>query len=152
MKKMKFEILKYGIYGVIGMVVLLGIFSCNDIEQKRVLYTAVKGTDTAFLEITTYEKRFYGNYEVNYGNRSRKDTGTVEGEIVGDTLRGKFRYLSYGGNKTIKPIIFLRQGNKLKQGRGAVASYMGISYFMPDSYIDFDDSFVFDSIGIKNQK
>lgn len=149
---MKFEILKYRIYVVIGTVVLLGTFSCKDIEQKRVLYTAVKGTDSAFLEITTYEKRFYGNYEVNYGKRSRKDTGTVEGEIVGDTLRGKFRYLSYGGNKIIKPIIFLRQENKLKQGRGAVASYMGISYFMPDSYIDFDDSFVFDSIGIKNQK
>lgn len=150
---MKIEILKYGIYGAVIAVVLFCIFSCSDVKQNRVLYTAVKAKDTAFLEITTYKKRFYGTYEVYYGSRSMKDSGAVEGEISGDTLRGKFRYISYGGSKTISPIIFLRSGDKLKQGRGVVASYMGISYFMPDSTIEFNDSFVFESISkVQNQK
>ncbi|CAD0002348.1 hypothetical protein [Flavobacterium salmonis] len=143
---MKVEILKYGIYGAVIAVVLFCLFSCNDVKQQRILYTAVKAKDTAFLEITAYEKRFYGTYQVYYVSRSMKDSGAVEGEISGDTLRGKFRYISYGGSKTISPIIFLRSGNKLKQGRGVVASYMGISYFMPDSPIEFNDSFVFDSV------
>ncbi|MFC0777030.1 hypothetical protein [Flavobacterium sp. HJSW_4] len=148
---MKSEILKYGIYGAVIAVVLFCLFSCNDVKQNRVFYTASKGRDTAFLEITEYEKRFFGTYEVYYGSRSMKDSGAVEGEISGDTLRGKFRYISYGGSKTISPIIFLRSGKKLLQGRGVVASYMGISYFMPDSPIEFNDSFVFGPIPEKTK-
>lgn len=132
-------------------VVLFCITSCNEVKQKQTFYTAVKGKDTAFLRITAYEKRFYGTYEVYYGGRFMKDSGAVEGLISGDTLRGKFRYRSYGGSKVISPVIFLRSAGKLKQGHGVVASYMGISYFMPDSPIEFSDSFVFDSI-TKNRK
>lgn len=143
---MKIEILKYGIYGAVIAIIFFCIFSCNDVKEHHVLYLSVKGKDTAFLEITAHQKRFFGTYQVYYGSRSKKDSGAVEGEISGDTLRGKFRYISYGGSKTISPIIFLRSGDKLKQGRGVVASYMGISYFMPDSPIEFNDSFVFDSI------
>ncbi|SCY75702.1 hypothetical protein SAMN02927916_3221 [Flavobacterium anhuiense] len=148
---MKFEILRYGIYGAVIAVILFFIFSCNDVKQHPVLYTAVKGKDTAFLEITAYKNRFYGTYEVYYGSRSMKDSGAVEGEISGDTLRGKFRYISYGGSKTINPIIFLRNGQKLIQGHGVVASYMGISYFMPDNPIEFNDSFVFDPVSQKKK-
>lgn len=143
---MKFEILKYGIFGAVIAVVLFCIFSCNDVKQNRVLYTAVKGKDTAFLEITAYEKRFYGSYEVYYGSRSMKDSGAVEGEILGDTLRGKFRYRSYGGSEVISPIIFMQRKGKLIQGRGVVASYMGISYFMPNIAIEFSNTFVFDNV------
>ena len=143
---MKLKVVDYRVYCLFMLFVLILVTSCNDVKQKKVFYTSVKGKDTAFLRITTYEKRFYGSYEVYYGSRFMKDSGAVEGDISGDTLRGKFRYRSYGGSKVISPIIFLHSGDKLIQGRGVVASYMGISYFMPDSPIEFNDTFVFDTV------
>lgn len=140
----------------IGVVIaLLCITGCNDVQQKKAFYRAVKGKDTAFLSIASYEKRFYGSYEVCYGSRAMKDSGAVEGLISGDTLRGKFRYISYGGSKTISPIIFLRSRDKLIQGQGVVTSYMGIAYFMPEYPIEFNSKgFVFDSVSesIENHK
>lgn len=152
---MNFQILKHVIYPIGVVIALLCIISCNDVKEKKAFYTAVKGNDTAFLNIATYENRFYGSYEVYYGSRAMKDSGAVEGLISGDTLRGKFRYISYGGRKTISPIIFLRSKGKLLQGQGVVTSYMGIAYFMPEYPIEFNTKgFVFDTFGsnIENQK
>lgn len=152
---MTFKVLKHIIYPMGVVMALLCIMSCNDVKQKKAFYTAVKGKDTAFLSIATYEKRFYGSYEVYYGSKAMKDSGAVEGLISGDTLRGKFRYISYGGSKTISPIIFLRSKDKLLQGQGVVASYMGIAYFMPEYPIEFNTKgFVFHTVGenIQNYK
>lgn len=152
---MNFQVLKQGIYWIGIISVLFCTTSCNDVKEKKAFYTAVKGKDTAFLRIVTYEKRFYGSYEVYYGSRAMKDSGAVEGLISGDTLRGKFRYISYGGSKTISPIIFLKSKGKLIQGQGLVTSYMGISYFMPEYPIEFNSKgFVFNALSrnIQNQR
>lgn len=152
---MKFQVLKQGIYCIGIISVLFYTTSCNDAKEKKAFYTAVKGKDTAFLKIATYENRFYGSYEVYYGSRAMKDSGAVEGLISGDTLRGKFRYISYGGSKTISPVIFLRNKDKLIQGQGVVTSYMGIAYFMREYPIEFNSKgFVFDIVSEneENQK
>lgn len=152
---MNIQVLKHVIYRIGLVIILFCIISCNDAIERKAFYRAVKGKDTAFLNIATYEKRFYGSYEVYYGSSAMKDSGAVEGLISGDTLRGKFRYISYGGSKTISPIIFLRSKGKLFQGQGVVTSYMGIAYFMPEYPIEFNSKgFVFDmlSSNVENQK
>lgn len=152
---MNVQVLRHIIYRIGVVTILFCIISCNNTKEKKDFYTAVKGKDTAFLNIATYEKRFYGSYEVYYGSSAMKDSGAVEGLISGDTLRGKFRYISYGGSKTIKPVIFLRSKDKLIQGEGVVTSYMGIAYFMPEYPIEFNTKgFVFDTLSsnIENQK
>lgn len=152
---MSFQVLKPIICQISVVITFLCITSCNDVKEKRAFYRAVKGKDTAFLNIATYEERFYGSYEVYYGSSVMKDSGAVEGVISGDTLRGKFRYISYGGSKTISPIIFLRNKGKLLQGQGVVTSYMGIAYFMPQYPIEFNTKgFVYDSISknVQNHK
>ena len=152
---MNVQVLRHIIYRIGVVTILFCIISCNNTKEKKDFYTAVKGKDTAFLNIATYEKRFYGSYEVYYGSSAMKDSGAVEGLISGDTLRGKFRYISYGGSKTIKPVIFLRSKDKLIQGEGVVTSYMGIAYFMPEYPIEFNTKgFVFDTLrsNIENQK
>lgn len=150
---MNFQVLRPVIYQISVVITFLCITSCNDVKEKRAFYRAVKGKDTAFLNIATYENRFYGSYEVYYGGRTMKDSGAVEGLISGDTLRGKFRYISYGGSKTIGPIIFLRSKGKLLQGQGVVTSYMGIAYFMPEYPIEFNTKgFVFDTLSSNIEK
>lgn len=147
---MNCQVLKQGICWIVILSVLFCTTSCNDIKEKKAFYTAVKGKDTAFLNIATYEKRFYGSYEVYYGSRAMKDSGAVEGLISGDTLRGKFRYISYGGSKTIRPIIFLRSKDKLIQGQGVITSYMGIAYFMPEYPIEFNSKGFIFGIHVEN--
>ena len=152
---MNVQVLRHIIYRIGVVTILFCIISCNNTKEKKDFYTAVKGKDTAFLNIATYEKRFYGSYEVYYGSSAMKDSGAVEGLISGDTLRGKFRYISYGGSKTIKPVIFLRSKDKLIQGEGVVTSYMGIAYFMSEYPIEFNSKgFVFAAVrnNIENQK
>lgn len=150
-KKYRYEIWSFKIHNFFDFFngCFIFITSCNDVKEKKTFYRAVKDNDTAFLRITTYDKRFYGTYEVYYGSRFTKDSGSVEGLISGDTLRGKFRYRSYGGSNAINPVIFLMRNGKLIQGKGVIATYMGISHFMPQNPINFNDSFVFDSCSQK---
>lgn len=128
-----------------GVAVLLGC--SRRVEDNRVFYRANHGKDTALLAISTSEVRFFGQYERWYGSRSVRDSGAVEGLISGDTLRGKYRYRSYGGEVKIAPVIFLRSGKKLILGDGVTATYMGIAYYTPEVPIEFNDSgFVFKEI------
>lgn len=131
-------------YATIPIIIILAlpflISSCEKVVENKTSYISIKGKDTAFLIISTYKNRFYGTHKVYYGGKAIIDSGSVEGLVVGDTLRGKFRYTTYGGNTKIDPIIFLQKQDELIQGRGIISSYMNIPYFMPQYPIKFDDS------------
>ena len=134
--------------GIIIILIFTALSGCNKkIEDRRVFYKAAHGKDTALLTISTYDQHFSGQYEIWYETRTMRDSGVVDGLISGDTLRGKFKYRTYGGGVNIVPIIFLRKGNKLVLGSGLATSYMGLVFYSPDYPIEFDNSnFVFDQI------
>ena len=127
--------------GILMLFILALTYGCkkNDIKNYRTFYYAVHESDTAILSIGTHKDRFFGQYEIYYGNRSVKDSGNVEGTISGDTLRGKFRYRAFGGTINVKPIIFLKQQEKLILGSGVTAIFMNIPYYMPGT-IEFENS------------
>ncbi len=138
------------IYGMILLTFSISLFSCQkkDFNEYRSYYRAIHNTDTALLAIETHKDRFYGNYQIYYGSRAVKDSGNIEGTISGDTLRGKYRYRSFGGGINIVPIIFLKRNGKLILGSGIAASYMNFVYYKPEFPIEFDNSkFVFDPVG-----
>lgn len=117
------------------------LFSCQQKEDNRTHYRAVNGKDTAQLSITVYDDRFYGRYEMIYG-KNGKDSGTVRGQIIGDTLKGEFKYISFGGTKSISPIQFLKKDGKLRLGKGLKATYMGIPFYVKEVPMDYDTGFV----------
>lgn len=125
------------------LVVLL--FSCNNDRNNTVYYRAVSGKDTALLSLVFYKERFYGKYEVLYGMKG-KDSGVVRGQLYGDTLKGEYKYRSYGGGKTISPIVLLKREGKLKLGKGLKATYMGIPFYVKEVPLDFETGFVFEEI------
>ncbi|MCC9070285.1 hypothetical protein LNQ49_01535 [Flavobacterium sp. F-65] len=133
------------------ITVLLLIYSCNSKEkqeEKHFVYKAVNANkDTALLSLTINKNRFYGQYEIKYG-KAMKDSGSVKGDIVGDTLfKGDYNYLSYGGGLKIIPIALLKKENKLFLGNGVISTYLGIPCFIPDVPISYTDSeFIFEEV------
>ena len=113
---------------------------------KHVIYRAVNNKDTALLSIKINDKRFYGHYEIsNY--KTGKDSGDVRGDIKGDTLRGDFHYISYGGGWKRIPIALLKRENKLFLGSGLIGTYLNLPCFIPGTPIDYNNSkFIFEKI------
>lgn len=119
----------------------------KDFSKYRSYYRAVSQNDTALLAIETHQDRFYGQYQIYYGSRAVKDSGRIEGIISGDTLRGKYRYRSFGGGINEVPVIFLKRNGKLILGTGIAASYMNFVYYKPEFPIVFENAkFVFDQV------
>ena len=77
------------------------------------------------------------------------DDGTIVGNIMGDTLLGKYSYRSRDNARLIAPIAFLKTSEKLKLGTGNAGIYMGFHVYSRGS-ISFDDSlFQFEPVQAK---
>lgn len=127
--------------------ILLLISSCTSKENNYgdVYYQAVNGKDTAILALNISEKRFFGRYEILY-NKIGKDSGDVRGNIIGDTLRGDYHYISNGGNWKRVPLAFLKKDNNLIQGKGVIGTYMNLPCFFPGTLSYKNPDFVFEEI------
>lgn len=117
----------------------IAFVSCKN-ERRNDYYKSISKDkkDTAVLKINIEKSSFFGKYQIKHHDNT-KDSGTITGSIFGDTLKGRYTYISRHNIKTVEPIAFLNVGNKLKLGNGDPASYMSIPYYM-DGTIYFNDS------------
>ena len=124
----------------------LFLIGCKDSKsEKKTYYRAINGKDTAHLSITFHDAYFFGEYEMIYGKRG-KDSGTVRGKRYGDTLKGEYKYLSYGGSKTIAPFAALKKKGEFHLGRGVKSTYMNIPFYVKYIPINYDLGFTFEEI------
>lgn len=132
---------------------LLFFGSCDKIENNSKFYKAISHNkeDTAYLKIDFTEKQFTGKYLVLYKD-STKDLGNLSGELVGDTLKGKFNYISRRNSKFIKPIAFLKSNENLKLGTGGVSTYMSIPFYTDGTIVFHDSLFQFIPIKVEEIK
>ncbi|MEP6931643.1 MAG: hypothetical protein ABI850_16595 [Flavobacterium sp.] len=135
---------------VLSLAFVIVLFSCNSKEEKekynKTLYRAVNNKDTAVLVIKMNNKRFFGRYEISH-YRVGKDSGDVRGDIKGDTLRGDYHYLTFGGSWKRVPLALLKKDNKLFLGTGVIGTYFNLPCFVPGVPIDYKNSpFVFQEI------
>jgi hypothetical protein len=125
------------------LLILITIVSCNSKEEKneykQVLYRAINNKDTAVLAININNKRFYGRYEISH-YKIGKDSGDVRGNITGDTLRGDFHFITYGGEWKRIPLALLKKENKLFLGTGVIGTFMNLPCFVPQVPIDYKSS------------
>jgi hypothetical protein len=133
------------------VIVAVFVLSCNKKENGsiRKFYKATKGEDTAYLSLLYTKYYFTGEYEIRYGNLG-KDSGSVRGKFIGDTLKGDFCYRSYGGGIKRAPFVLLRNKEKLKLGSGLVSTYMTIPFYVKGTLEFKDSDFLFEQID-KNQ-
>lgn len=128
------------------ILISLSLYCCQQKDKDhRIHYRAVNGKDTALLSVTIYKERFYGEYQMIYG-KSGKDSGSVRGQFVGDTLKGEYKYISFGGVESISPIQLLKKEDKLLLGKGVKATYMGIPFYVKEIPVDYDTGFIFEEI------
>ena len=113
--------------------------SCkSDGYKTKQFYKATSKQGVALLSLTVENDRFYGQYKIQY-SAAVIDSGEVRGVIVADTLRGRFKYISYGGSQELKPFLLLKRGDTLKLGSGSAYTYLEIPFFLHQS-IQFKDS------------
>lgn len=110
------------------------LVSCESEGKKQLFYQATTGKNNAILALNIDKDQFYGTYKVQYAD-DIIDSGQVRGVVLGDTLRGRFNYISYGGSQAVKPFLLLKNGDTLKQGSGFVYTYMKIPYYLPKSIV-----------------
>jgi hypothetical protein len=124
---------------VVYFLLLLVFVSCGpDYDTKYYKATSLDQQDIALLKLQISDANFYGDYQINYGDQS-KDEGTISGHVKGDTLIGKYKYLSRGNVESIDPIAFLNDGEKLKLGTGISGTYLGLRVYKFGT-ITFNDS------------
>lgn len=120
-------------------LLLVILISCGPkYETKYYQAISLDKRDTAFLKLVTSDGGFYGDYQIKYYDKT-KDEGAVTGNMRGDTLIGKFSYLSRSNARVVAPIALLKSGKRLKLGTGQAGTYMGFHVYSNGS-ITFNDS------------
>jgi hypothetical protein len=124
---------------IIYLLLFLVFISCGPkYDTKYYKAISLNKQDTALLKLVISDGGFYGDYQIKYKDRTF-DNGSIVGNIMGDTLLGKYTYLSRGNARVIDPIAFLKTSKKLKLGSGTSGTYMGFHVYSRGS-ITFNDS------------
>lgn len=123
-------------------IILLFVFliSCRKEVTNENFYQAISFNkqDTAYLKLSQIDNQFIGKYLVIYKDRTF-DLGNISGEIIGDTLKGRNKYVSRRKSKFTKPFVLLKESENLKLGIGMVSYYSQIPFFA-DGTIQFPDT------------
>ena len=132
----------------------IGFQSCKkeqpskDVEAAKALekpistacYKALYENDTINLTINTLKDgKINGDMVMKIENMPDK-IGTIAGEFRGDTLFADYSFIQ-GTNEKVKfknPMAFLKQGNNLNLGSGKIETYLGKSYFVKGTPIEFE--------------
>lgn len=119
---------------------MICFLACQKESQfKTTLYQATDlHNNKATLLLKVYDDSFYGDYVVHYANKMR-DSGMVKGEIINDSLIGRYTHISFSGAKKVSPFLLLKRADTLKLGTGQVFTYMHIPFYK-QSTITFNDS------------
>jgi hypothetical protein len=139
------SISKLAMRGLMLSLFFLIIFSCSKESPRKHFYKAAQDGTIALLALKIDDNYFYGKYEVRYKDSSI-ESGEVRGSIIGDTLKGRFKYITYGGHEKIAPFVLLQRGEVLKMGSGETWTYFNIPYYSSETIKFNDSSFQFHAI------
>ena len=81
---------------------------------------ALTDTDSVYLQLIGQDSAVTGTLEYRLKEKDA-NTGTLTGYWSGDTLLAIYNYQSEG-SMSRRPVIFLRQGNKLTEGYGPISA------------------------------
>ena len=109
----------------------------NDFPYRN--FIGYRKGDTTYARIRMTKTDFYGTMEVWY-ERGLKDSGTVKGKIIADTLFiGDYHYMHDGQQQWARaPLRFLFKNGRLIRGEGVVSYFMNLPFFIPDVPVSFD--------------
>ena len=83
-------------------------------EPTTDCYLLVNTKDTVSLKIITDKNKVSGDLLYHYFEKDR-NTGTIKGEMIGDTLFGTYTFMSEG-KESKREVVFLKKGDELREG------------------------------------
>lgn len=116
-------------------------------STNQTCYTYVKGKDTATLTLLTTGKVSTGELAYRWFEKD-KNTGTIEGEMHGDTLVALYTFNSEG-QQSVRQVAFLKKGDQLLEGTGDIADKDGKVQFADLSKLSFGKSVIFEKVACK---
>ena len=110
-------------------------------QQITGCFSYTKNRDTATLKINAENEELTGNLAYRLYEKD-SNTGTIAGEIKGDTIIAEYIFDSEG-MRSVREIVFLRKDGKLYEGYGDVEEKSGKMVFKDRSKLKFGDAIVF---------
>ncbi|MGN6439617.1 MAG: hypothetical protein ACTHMM_24030 [Agriterribacter sp.] len=108
--------------------------------NNSLCYAYTNNKDSILLHLTTEGNKVTGNMVYSLFEKD-KNTGTIEGEIKGDTIFMNYTFLSEGIS-SIREIAFLKKGNTLSEGFGEVEQQDNKTVFKNKSLLSFSQNIV----------
>ena len=114
---------------------------------EQTCYTYIKGKDTAALMLITTGIVSTGELRYKWFEKD-KSSGTIEGEMHGDTLVANYSFNSEG-RRSVRQVVFLKKVNQFLEGFGEVEEKYGTVKFKDLRKIDFSNPIVFEKVPCK---
>lgn len=116
-------------------------------SEERTCYAYIKGKDTAHLSLITTGVASTGELNYKWFEKDQ-NSGSVEGEMHGDTLVTNYTFNSEG-RQSVRQVVFLKKGDQMVEGFGEVEEKEGKVRFKDLAKLKFDNSVVFEKIACK---
>ena len=117
----------------------------NEKEDTQNCYTYIKNRDSILLSTKTSGSRISGNLEYNLYEKDR-NSGTVAGEVHGDTLLLNYTFGSEG-RQSVRQLAFLKQGNTLMEGYADLEEIEDTVVFKHPEDLKFSKAMVLEKTG-----
>ncbi|WP_269222854.1 MULTISPECIES: hypothetical protein [Flavobacterium] len=137
------------------LLVCIGLQNCKKKETPKDIET-IKAGDEKPISVTCY-KALYEQDTIDLKMNTLKNgkingdmvmkiidmpekSGKITGEFHGDTLFVDYTFIQGTNDKKVfkNPMALLKKDNQLILGSGKIETYLGRSYFVKDTPIDFE--------------
>ena len=110
------------------------------ITEPATCYALDNGKDKVAMQIGITNNEVTGDLIYNYFEKD-KNSGTIKGEMHGDTLLATYTFMSEG-KVSKRDVAFLKKGDEIVEGYGSVDPATDEPNFTDRSAIKFDNTFI----------
>ena len=110
------------------------------ITEPATCYALDNGKDKVAMQIAIINNEVTGDLIYRYFGKD-KNTGTIKGEMHGDTLLATYTFMSEG-KESKRDVAFLKKGDEIVEGYGNVDPATGEPNLADRSAIKFDNTFI----------
>jgi hypothetical protein len=130
------------------LVLIVTFLACTDkrkttesqsktiVKNPASCYSYIKNNDEVLLELIIKDDTVSGNLLYKYADKD-KNSGTITGEMHGDTLFANYTFMSEGLS-SVREVVFLKIGNNWREGFGEVEEQNGKMVFVNSNNLKFD--------------
>lgn len=144
------------------LAVLSGLYSCNNKSSgtngstakneppSDGCYRYASDKDTVLMQIKVTGKDIDGKLVYQYFAKD-KNTGTIKGQMNGDTLYARYTFMSEG-QESVRSLVFLNKGGSFTEGYGKLNETTGEPDLTDKSAIHFDGKMILQKIDCPETK